>query len=116
MLNGDPAVSGWVLSFAEVLLPAVVLGELRFGAARSGRPAENHARVDVLLAGCRLLPVPAATCDRHATVRLGLKQQGTPIPANDVWIAASRVEHGVPMATRDGHMNQVPGLTILTPP
>ena len=100
VLNGDPVISRWVLSFPEVLLPAVVLGELRFGAAKSAKPAENHARVDVLLAGCGLLAVRAATCDAYASVCSSLKQQGTPIPANDVWIAR-RILRGTRHPNRD---------------
>ncbi|MEO5958497.1 MAG: PIN domain-containing protein [Opitutaceae bacterium] len=38
---------------------------------------------------------------------------GTPIPENDLWIAAVALEHGLPVATRDIHFARVPGLTVL---
>jgi len=46
-------------------------------------------------------------------VKLALKMAGTPIPENDLWIAAAALEHGLPLATRDAHFRHVPGLTVL---
>ena len=115
LLNGEPIVCRWILSFPKVFLPAAVLGELRCGAAKSGRPIENHVRIDALFAQCEFLPINEATCRAYADIRLILKQQGSPIPENDVWIAATCIDHSIPLATRDGHMSRVPSLQVLKP-
>ena len=48
---------------------------------------------------------------RH--LRAALAKAGTPIPENDIWIAAVAQEHGLPLAARDQHFNQIAGLQVL---
>jgi len=63
-----------------------------------------------LLAESRILELDAETARRYAKVRDELRRQGTPIPENDVWIAALARQHELPVVTRDEHFDQVPGL------
>ena len=60
-----------------------------------------------------LLPVGAASAVRYGELKQRLALAGTPIPENDLWIAAVALEHGLPVATCDDHFNRVPGLTVL---
>ena len=94
----------------EILLPAPVIGELRYGALNSRRVADNLAAVERLVSRCRVLDIPASTAVTNARLRLTLKQAGKPIPENDLWIAALCVEHRVPLATLDRHFDAVEGL------
>lgn len=112
ILNNVEGAWARVQEFDEIYLPVPVIGELKFGALNSGRPKENLHRIDFFLARCQLLDVRAATADVYARIRLGLKQQGRPIPPNDIWIAAVCVEQGVPLATYDGHFEHVDGLKL----
>jgi len=91
----------------EFLLPVPVIGELRYGALNSKRSAQNLAEVERLVARCRVLDITAATARVYAKLRLDLKEQGKPIPENDLWIAALCVEHQVPLATLDGHFDAI---------
>ena len=65
------------------------------------------------LAGCEVLGITLGTAQHYARVRRQLKGEGRPIPENDVWIAASCLEHQLPLATQDAHFNGLAGLTVL---
>jgi tRNA(fMet)-specific endonuclease VapC len=105
----------WLSGFAELFLPVIVIGELRYGAMNSARSAANLARVDALASRCRQLLVDASTADVYAQVRLALKRRGSPIPENDVRIAAQCVQHALPLATLDRHFAAVDGLAVIQP-
>jgi tRNA(fMet)-specific endonuclease VapC len=112
-LRGDPATSQRLEQAQRRYLSTVALGELHFGLWRSARREENRAWLDRWLQAAVLLPVGAATAERYGILKDQLARAGTPIPENDVWIAASALEHDLPVATRDEHFKQVPGLTVL---
>lgn len=95
---------------AEFLLPVPVVGELRYGALNSTRVDDNLAEVERLVERCRILDVTVATARVYARLRLDLRHKGTPIPENDLWIAALCVEHQVPLAFVDSHFDAVDGL------
>jgi tRNA(fMet)-specific endonuclease VapC len=94
----------------EFILPAPVIGELRYGALNSRRSSQNLAEVERLVGRCRVLDITASTAAVYARLRLSLKSKGKPIPENDLWIAAVCVEHQIPLVTLDGHFEVVDGL------
>ena len=94
----------------EHLLPAPVVGELRYGALNSRKASENLAKVEALVSRCVVLNVTVATAEVYARLRLNLKQKGKPIPENDLWIAALCVEHQVLLAASDAHFDAVDAL------
>ncbi len=97
-------------SVNEHLLPAPVVGELRYGALNSRNAAENLAKVEALVTRCAVLNVTVATAKVYAELRLALRQKGKPIPENDLWIAALCVEHQVPLAAVDAHFDAIDDL------
>jgi tRNA(fMet)-specific endonuclease VapC len=113
VLNDTDDAGRWVQRFADVLLPAPVVGELRFGALNSRRASQNLQRVEQLVARCKVLDVSVTTAEAYARIRFQLKQRGRPIPENDVWIAAVCVEHDVTLATSDEHFLQVEELDVI---
>ena len=70
---------------SEAFLCVTVVGELFFGAERSGRPEANKARVDRLMELCPLVPHDLATARHYGAVKKRLLQQGRPIPENDIF-------------------------------
>ena len=99
---------------SEVLfLPVFVLGELYKGAEKANQPPRQHYLINRLLDRFRLLDPDVHTALRYAQVAAALERLGRPIPENDLWIAASALESGMPLATRDAHFERVPGLTVL---
>lgn len=99
---------------AEALyLPAVVLGELYYGAFH-GRQREKELRwIEELLPAVTVLGITAKTAECFGQISAELALAGTPIPANDVWVAALAREHLLPVVTDDAHFARVHGLTVL---
>jgi tRNA(fMet)-specific endonuclease VapC len=98
----------------QFVLPATVVGELRYGALNSRRSRENLALVERLSGRCVILPVTESTADVYARIRVRLREQGKPIPENDLWIAAACIEHELPLAAIDSHFDVVEGLVRQT--
>lgn len=95
---------------AEVFVPVVALGELYFGAARSGRPEANRAVLDQFIVGRVILPCDLGVAREYGRLKGVLKAQGTPLPENDMWIAAIALHHGLTVVSRDQHFREIAGL------
>ena len=88
---------------------------------RSGsRASEDEAELRQFLsnAAVDVLDVTADVVGIYAEIVVGLKKAGTPLPVNDLWIAAVAVRHGAPMLTYDAHFQKIPrtGATVLSAP
>jgi tRNA(fMet)-specific endonuclease VapC len=95
---------------AGPFLPVVVLGEYRFG-LQSSRERENRLRwLDSLEEHWTVINVTKKTARFYADLRQELRKKATPIPANDAWIAALALEHGLPILSNDPHFDLVPGI------
>ena len=103
--------------YDRVILPATVIGEYRAGITDSRQGRENARKLEVYLkhATVEAVPVTDITADYYATVFQALKARGQPIPQNDMWIAASALEHGADIVTYDPHFRLVPMLTVIIP-
>jgi predicted nucleic acid-binding protein len=99
---------------AAIAINIVVLGELLAGFRGGRREAENLRELDLFLDSPRvtLLPLDEGTASFFALVFNQLKSQGTPIPANDIWIGASAMQHGLALASLDNHFDKIGGLNI----
>ena len=97
-------------SVASIELPAIVLGEYRFGIAQSRRRKEYEKWLEELIAATRVLSVDEETSKHYAQIRSELKKAGKPIPSNDLWIAALARQHRLPLMSQDAHFDAVPGL------
>lgn len=99
-----------VVTAEEVFLPFVVLAELRAGFAFGRRAAENERvlRLFLLKAGVRVLYADEQTTHHYAAVFRQLRRQGTPIPTNDIWIAALVLQHSLVLHARDRHFDTLP--------
>ncbi len=94
-------------------ISTVVVAELYYGARVSSRVAENLRAVSNFLAPFVLLPFSAACADAYALIRADLKRRGQPIGANDLFIAATAVAHGLTLVTNNvGEFGRVPGLSL----
>lgn len=96
----------------KLFLNSVVLGELLGGFAAGTREPKNRGELARFLNSPRVevLPITTHTADSYALVYVGLRRKGQPIPTNDLWIAASALEHGAALLTRDAHFAQIDGL------
>ena len=107
----DETVS--LLEEAEaILLPFVVLGELRAGFVHGRRQADNERtlRQFLLKDGVHVLFADDQTTHHYAAVFRQLRKQGTPIPTNDMWLAALVLQHNLALHARDKHFEHLPQL------
>ena len=95
-----------------IVFSPVVVGELMFGFRNGTRFKENMDELDRFLEheAVDLLPIGKITSDRYSRIAAKLKQQGTPIPTNDIWIAAQAMEQGAELITSDRHFDKISGL------
>ena len=92
-------------------LPAIVLGEFRFGLRNSRKKRTLIPILDALEADCVVLAVDSLTAREYADVRSELRVAGKPIPVNDTWIAALGRQHRLEIASKDAHFDCVEGIT-----
>jgi tRNA(fMet)-specific endonuclease VapC len=109
-VDGVPAVGQVLAGQLRAAIPAVVLGEFRYGIAESRHRRTYEAWLDAHLSGFEVLAVDEQTAVAYATIRVELRRTGRPIPANDTWIAALALQHRLPVLSRDQHFDVVPGL------
>jgi tRNA(fMet)-specific endonuclease VapC len=96
----------------SVLVSPVMLGELMFGFRKGGKFEQNMRVLRRFLdhEAVEIPPLGEVTADRYSRIVMQLKKDGTPIPINDVWIAAQAMEHGAELLTSDRHFERVAGL------
>jgi tRNA(fMet)-specific endonuclease VapC len=104
----EPTV-GLVATADTVFLPLVVVGELRAGFQVGRHTAENERLLRRFLQkpGVEVLLPDEHTTFHYAAVFAQLRRQGTPIPTNDMWIAALVLQHGLALHARDRHFDHL---------
>ena len=111
LLAGDPLIAQALAGVRRVALPVIVLGEYRYGLKRSSKAEAISRCLDLLESVSDILPVTQETSRVYADFREELRRNGTPVPENDIWIAALAFENGLPLLTRDRHFGFFPQLT-----
>lgn len=114
LLGGDARVESALHECDSVYVPAIALGELFYGALRSTRAGENTRRLAEFAAASAVLACDEHTARHYGSVKAKLRDAGRPIPENDIWIASVALQHGLAVASRDGHFRSVDGLDTLT--
>lgn len=109
---GDQVAQRALARADQVFIPSIALGELFYGAQRSGREAE-FKRVNAFAGAASVLSCDDETARRYGALKNGLRAKGRPIPDNDIWIAALGVQHGLTIATRDSHFRELDGVPLL---
>ena len=115
LMRGDAEVRALVEGARTVLVPFVVLAELRTGFAVGtlGRANERFLQRFLAKAGVEVVYATDATTHHYAALYRQLRQQGTPVPTNDLWIAALVTEHRARLCTRDAHFEKLAQLDVV---
>ena len=111
--NENEAVS--ILKQVEYIgVNTVILGELLAGFRCGNKEQKNRIELDQFLDSARvnLIPVDDETAEFYAQVFSELRQKGRPIPSNDLWLAASALQHGLALATYDDHFSHISGILL----
>jgi predicted nucleic acid-binding protein len=108
--DDDPAVVAILTRASELAIPVIVLGEYRYGIARSRQRDTHEKWLAALIRDCNVLDINEPTTRHYAEIILDLRHKGKPIPTNDLWVAALCRQHSLPLLSRDRHFDQVTGL------
>ena len=106
--DGDEGLADELGSVSVPSLPSIVLGEFRYGILGSKFHARYERWLQSSLAAFSILSVDGDTAVHYAAIRFGLRSRGTPIPENDIWIAALALQYRLPVLSRDRHFGFIP--------
>lgn len=112
LFKEDTAVIDKLKLASEVYHPSIVIGELYYGAYNSTRKDENIDRIDAYAGNTIVLSPDEYTSRLYGQIKAGLKSNGTPIPENDIWIAAIAIQYDLILVSRDRHFNHIKNLSL----
>ena len=121
LFAGSIGVADVIAESEVILLSPIVIAELLDGFLGGTRERENRRFLERFREKSRTVGVPItdATAEWFAAVKQQLRRKGVPIPINDVWIAASAMEHGATLLSLDNHFGSIEGLLqrfVMAPP
>ncbi len=113
LMRGDSRIAELARQSEEVLLSAIVVGELMYGFRGGSRFERNMSELRSFLNSPHVsfLPVGRTTADYYSRVAALLKVKGRPIPTNDIWIAAHVIETQASLVSADRHFDHVDGIS-----
>lgn len=113
-MKGDATVVNALRKIDQIGFSAVSVGELFSGFKGGRREDKNREELNIFLDSPRVVvhTIGVDTAEFYASILNNLKLAGTPIPTNDIWIAAVAFQHGYKLFTKDKHFESVPGLIL----
>lgn len=117
LMRGNANLQACLEEVDLLFVPVIVLGEIHAGFEAGTRLAENEYQLKSFLElpGVRIQDVTWDIARRYAILVNDLRQKGTPIPTNDLWIAATTLELGARLVTYDAHFKKIPNLIVDIP-
>lgn len=112
LIAEEAAVCQALAAAEEVFVPSIVLGELYYGARKSGHPEANLAKIEEFAGANSILACDAATARHYGLIKAILRRKGRPIPENDIWIASLAQQFELTLITRDEHFDEVEKLSV----
>ncbi|MFL6230609.1 MAG: type II toxin-antitoxin system VapC family toxin [Pyrinomonadaceae bacterium] len=112
LFAGESAIRDRLAASDDVSVPSIVIGELHYGAHKSGRIAENVRRVEEFAGASSVIPCDAGTGAVYGLIKAMLQAKGRPLPENDIWIASIARQHGLTVVSRDSHFNDIDQLAL----
>ena len=112
LFQGDSKLAEVLGSCDEVWIPLIVLGEIKAGFYGGSQQRRNESLLQKILAKptVGILMATRETAEHYARLFVQLKRAGTPVPDNNLWIAASALENDLVLLTRDHHFEYIPQL------
>lgn len=114
-MRGDAEVIETLQQTAHIGISAISIGELLSGFKAGNKEKNNRQELNQFLDSPRveLYRIDEKTAEYYCLILDQLKNNGTPIPTNDIWIAAVAFQQGMPIYTKDRHFNKIKGLLII---
>ena len=110
LFAADESVMDKIEIADEVFIPSQVIGEMYYVAHQSARPRDNTVRVTDFSQSSSVLVCDAETGRWYGIIKDLLRQKNTPIPENDIWIAALALQYGLTLVTRDPQFGEITNL------
>lgn len=107
LFNGDDVVTKKILTCSEVFVPNIVIGELYYGSYGSKKTKSNLKRLEEFIVSSTVINTTVETARIYGHIKNELKKKGTPIPENDIWIAALAKQYSLKLLTRDRHFESI---------
>ncbi len=112
LFANEPILTDKIAKAEDISVPAVVIGELFYGANKSGRPEKNSERIGRFASDNVILNCDTETAIWYGEIKDRLRKKGRPIPENDIWIAAIAFQHDLILISRDEHFREVEDLKL----
>ena len=111
-MRGNAEVVAALRKIDRIGFSAISIGELFSGFKGGNRESRNKEELNIFLDSPRVVlhPIDEGTAEFYASILHDLKEAATPIPTNDIWIAAVAFQHGYKIFSKDHHFNLIPGL------
>jgi predicted nucleic acid-binding protein len=118
LLRGHEEIHRRLTQAHAIYVNPIVLGELRagFGGGRQGKKNEGYLLHFLTSPRVGVLTIDEETSERYAFILNALWAAGTPVPTNDIWIAASAMQHGLAVLTTDLHFLKISQILVYCPP
>ncbi len=113
LFGNDVGVIEKISGVKGIFIPAIVVGELFYGAFNSGKPEQNSHKISDFLSEVKVLNCDQETGRFYGKIKKELKDKGRPIPENDIWIIALSMQHKIPVVSRDIHFKNVDHLDLV---
>ncbi len=112
LLRGDEKVLEEIIGADRVYISIFVLGELFSGFKGGNKEKENSLLIKDFISKptVKIINGTIETAEIFSEIKNQLKLKGTPLPINDIWIAAHSIETGSVLITYDKHFNHISGL------
>ena len=114
-LRGDPETVSVLQRANKIGICSISIGELLSGFRGGSRERENREELEEFLDAPRvqLYSIDENTAEFYADILHGLRERGTPIPTNDIWIASVSFQHGLKLFSKDQHFKNISGLMLI---
>lgn len=103
LFAGEESILAQLKQSDEIFIPSIALGELHYGAQKSGRVKQNLERIESLAVDASILDCDGAAARQYGDTKNRLRKKGHPLPENDIWIASLALQHDLTLVTRDAH-------------
>ena len=112
IFRGDAKAISRVKQLTAIHVSVITIGELYYGAKKSNQTPKRESEIEQLEEMVTILNITGPTAKIYGQVKDQLRAKGKPIPENDIWIAATVMEHQLTLLTKDKHFENVEGLVI----
>lgn len=99
--------------FESVFVSVTVVGELFYGAYKSSNTVKHLNQIQKFISECVIIEINASTSEFYGRIKTALYLKGKPIPENDIWIAASALQHNLPLFTDDEHFKEIEEINFI---